>query len=324
MSRKGGGAVALQKDVPWRQSGVKPIPKIHHSPVLRVAHTPYSNYALAISKHPDPVGSGLASDAIVEAAGPDCIVPGQIKPVRLLGLKVFFLSFFSDYAVAASDGLMFIRRTYIEFFDSVMYLKPLFMVWPIEVDLKFLEPVGKELKLLGKFMDDAVNLMNKSFIDRISGHCFFCFLFAHFLPACSFYKKTQPLFSILQQTMVYQAAMQEEKLRKGPWHEEEDELLVTFVTLFGERRWDYIAKASGLKRSGKSCRLRWLNYLRPNIKHGNNAKRDSLFSNLDFNVQKHETDDEHKLGENTFGTDNSFDVLGFPNFAFASSPYEIG
>ncbi|ESR41678.1 hypothetical protein CICLE_v10013266mg [Citrus x clementina] len=25
---------------------------------------------------------------------------------------------------------------------------------------------------------------------------------------------------------------------------------------------------SGLKRSGKSCRLRWLNYLRPNIKHG--------------------------------------------------------
>lgn len=46
--------------------------------------------------------------------------------------------------------------------------------------------------------------------------------------------------------MVYQAAMQEEKLSKGPWHEEEDELLVTFVTLFGERRWDYIAKASGM------------------------------------------------------------------------------
>lgn len=25
---------------------------------------------------------------------------------------------------------------------------------------------------------------------------------------------------------------------------------------------------AGLKRCGKSCRLRWLNYLRPNIKHG--------------------------------------------------------
>ena len=25
---------------------------------------------------------------------------------------------------------------------------------------------------------------------------------------------------------------------------------------------------AGLKRCGKSCRLRWLNYLRPDIKHG--------------------------------------------------------
>ena len=26
---------------------------------------------------------------------------------------------------------------------------------------------------------------------------------------------------------------------------------------------------TGLNRCGKSCRLRWLNYLRPNIKRGN-------------------------------------------------------
>jgi transcription factor MYB, plant len=25
---------------------------------------------------------------------------------------------------------------------------------------------------------------------------------------------------------------------------------------------------AGLKRCGKSCRLRWLNYLRPDIRHG--------------------------------------------------------
>ncbi|XVE96585.1 hypothetical protein REPUB_Repub02eG0235600 [Reevesia pubescens] len=62
--------------------------------------------------------------------------------------------------------------------------------------------------------------------------------------------------------------MQGESLRKGPWQEEEDERLITFVKLLGSRRWDYVAKVSGLKRSGKSCRLRWLNYLRPNIKHG--------------------------------------------------------
>jgi myb proto-oncogene protein len=47
-------------------------------------------------------------------------------------------------------------------------------------------------------------------------------------------------------TMAYQAAMQGEKLRKGPWHEEEDKLLSTFATLMGERRWDSIAKASGI------------------------------------------------------------------------------
>ncbi|CAE6076087.1 unnamed protein product [Arabidopsis arenosa] len=49
----------------------------------------------------------------------------------------------------------------------------------------------------------------------------------------------------------------EETLRRGPWLEEEDERLVKFITLLGERRWDSLAIVSGLKRSGKSCRLRW-------------------------------------------------------------------
>ncbi|CAK9142989.1 unnamed protein product [Ilex paraguariensis] len=125
MSRKGGAT--LQKDVPWRASpSVKPIPKIHHSPVLRLSHNPYSDYALSVMKHPNPIGSGLGKEAIVEAAGPDCIVPGQIAPVKLLGLKV----------------------------------------WPVDINLKFMEPVGRELQAIGKFMDSAVDLMNKSFIDR--------------------------------------------------------------------------------------------------------------------------------------------------------------
>ncbi|KAF2307455.1 hypothetical protein GH714_028787 [Hevea brasiliensis] len=64
------------------------------------------------------------------------------------------------------------------------------------------------------------------------------------------------------------ATQGDNKLRKGTWLEEEDEQLVTFVTLFGDRKWDFIATASGLKRTGKSCRLRWLNYLRPNLKRG--------------------------------------------------------
>ncbi|KAK9153875.1 hypothetical protein Sjap_001355 [Stephania japonica] len=69
--------------------------------------------------------------------------------------------------------------------------------------------------------------------------------------------------------MAYQVGMQEDSIvRKGPWLEEEDERLATFVTLMGERRWDSIARVSGLRRSGKSCRLRWLNYLRPDLKRG--------------------------------------------------------
>lgn len=46
-----------------------------------------SNSGLAL-QHPDPIGEGLAMEAMVEAAGPECIVPGQQAPLRLLGLKV--------------------------------------------------------------------------------------------------------------------------------------------------------------------------------------------------------------------------------------------
>ncbi|KAL9266123.1 Transcription factor MYB48-like protein, partial [Drosera capensis] len=62
--------------------------------------------------------------------------------------------------------------------------------------------------------------------------------------------------------------MAQEEVRKGPWTEEEDLQLVCFVGLFGDRRWDFMAKVSGLKRTGKSCRLRWVNYLHPGLKRG--------------------------------------------------------
>ncbi|KAI3846130.1 hypothetical protein MKW98_015499 [Papaver atlanticum] len=82
--------------------------------------------------------------------------------------------------------------------------------------------------------------------------------------------------------MVYQSVVvQEDIIRKGPWLEEEDERLATFVTLMGERRWDSIAKVSGLRRSGKSCRLRWMNYLRPDLKHGQmNAEEERMILQL--------------------------------------------
>lgn len=59
-----------------------------------------------------------------------------------------------------------------------------------------------------------------------------------------------------------------EIMRKGPWTLEEDMRLIHYITLRGEGRWNFLAKAAGLKRSGKSCRLRWVNYLRPDLKRG--------------------------------------------------------
>ncbi|KAH0885041.1 hypothetical protein HID58_061137 [Brassica napus] len=65
-------------------------------------------------------------------------------------------------------------------------------------------------------------------------------------------------------------------VRKGPWTEEEDAILVNFVSIHGDARWNHIARSSGLKRTGKSCRLRWLNYLRPDVRRGNITLEEQL------------------------------------------------
>ncbi|XP_019183912.1 PREDICTED: transcription factor MYB82-like [Ipomoea nil] len=57
-------------------------------------------------------------------------------------------------------------------------------------------------------------------------------------------------------------------LKRGFWTPEEDLTLKKCVETHGEGNWATISKKSGLMRSGKSCRLRWKNYLRPNIKRG--------------------------------------------------------
>ncbi|XP_073029968.1 MYB-like transcription factor EOBI [Primulina eburnea] len=59
-----------------------------------------------------------------------------------------------------------------------------------------------------------------------------------------------------------------EEWKKGPWTAEEDRLLMEYVKLHGDGRWNNVATLVGLKRNGKSCRLRWVNYLRPDLKRG--------------------------------------------------------
>ncbi|XP_037418446.1 transcription factor MYB1-like [Triticum dicoccoides] len=60
-----------------------------------------------------------------------------------------------------------------------------------------------------------------------------------------------------------------EGLNRGAWTAMEDEILVSYINDHGEGKWGSLPKRAGLNRCGKSCRLRWLNYLRPGIKRGN-------------------------------------------------------
>jgi myb proto-oncogene protein len=81
-------------------------------------------------------------------------------------------------------------------------------------------------------------------------------------------------------------------LKKGPWTAEEDQKLVAFLLTHGHCCWRLVPKLAGagsapnlisfvfeiyaymfhwhagLMRCGKSCRLRWTNYLRPDLKRG--------------------------------------------------------
>ncbi|KAF8112033.1 hypothetical protein N665_0069s0059 [Sinapis alba] len=57
-------------------------------------------------------------------------------------------------------------------------------------------------------------------------------------------------------------------LKKGPWTTTEDAILTEYVRKHGEGNWNAVLKNSGLLRCGKSCRLRWANHLRPNLRKG--------------------------------------------------------
>ncbi|KAK1362563.1 Transcription factor MYB15 [Heracleum sosnowskyi] len=58
-------------------------------------------------------------------------------------------------------------------------------------------------------------------------------------------------------------------MKKGPWSSEEDQILISYIQQNGHGNWRALPKLAGLLRCGKSCRLRWINYLRPDIKRGN-------------------------------------------------------
>ncbi|XP_030941926.1 transcription factor MYB114-like [Quercus lobata] len=60
-------------------------------------------------------------------------------------------------------------------------------------------------------------------------------------------------------------------VRKGASTGEEDIRLKQCIEKYGEGKWHLVPVSAGLNRCRKSCRLRWLNYLKPSIKRGNFA-----------------------------------------------------
>ncbi|XP_042400136.1 myb-related protein P-like [Zingiber officinale] len=63
-------------------------------------------------------------------------------------------------------------------------------------------------------------------------------------------------------------------MKKGRWTAEEDEILIKYIACNGEGSWRSLPKNAGLLRCGKSCRLRWINYLRSDLKRGNITKEE--------------------------------------------------
>ncbi|XP_074379838.1 uncharacterized protein LOC141721011 [Apium graveolens] len=74
--------------------------------------------------------------------------------------------------------------------------------------------------------------------------------------------------------MVRAPSIDKNGIKKGEWSKEEDDKLRTYINRYGIWNWRQLPKYAGLARCGKSCRLRWKNYLQPNVKRGNFTKEE--------------------------------------------------
>ncbi|CAN8245446.1 unnamed protein product [Cochlearia groenlandica] len=68
--------------------------------------------------------------------------------------------------------------------------------------------------------------------------------------------------------MGHHSCCNQQKVKRGLWSPEEDEKLIRYITSHGYGCWSEVPDKAGLQRCGKSCRLRWINYLRPDIRRG--------------------------------------------------------
>ncbi|KAL5976255.1 hypothetical protein ACLOJK_020585 [Asimina triloba] len=88
------------------------------------------------------------------------------------------------------------------------------------------------------------------------------------LPKPTFSEEQANAFQSAFEKMGRAPCCEKNGLKKGPWTPEEDQKLLDYIQKHGYGNWRTLPKNAGLSRCGKSCRLRWTNYLRPDIKRG--------------------------------------------------------
>ncbi|XP_010262063.1 PREDICTED: transcription factor MYB86-like [Nelumbo nucifera] len=75
--------------------------------------------------------------------------------------------------------------------------------------------------------------------------------------------------------MGHHSCCNKQKVKRGLWSPEEDEKLFNYVSTHGHGCWSSVPRLAGLRRCGKSCRLRWINYLRPDLKRGHLSSQET-------------------------------------------------